>query len=152
MDREKLEKFFLKTGTSHKYIITEGMKMKRIIKKAINIQGHWLKARLVRTGGAYAVEVCIDLDGVPEKWGPILDSEHLTTREGASALFSLLENMPKIMGALGIPKKGNVQSLVTQRGLHNSNSTLAEVRVWNMGTNRSAHAYIDTNEGFCIDL
>ena len=119
------------------------------------VKGHLaMKARLVEIGFApkYAVETCIALDGVPEKWGPILDSEHLKTRESCSALFSLLENMPKIMNALGIPEKGNAVALVTQRGLHNSNSTLAEVRVWTMGTNRSAHAYIDANEGLCIDL
>jgi hypothetical protein len=128
--------------------------MKRIIKGPINVKGHWLKARLVRTGDVYAVEVCVSLHvaDMSDEWDPILDSEHITTREGASALFNLLENMPKIMKALDVPEKGLVQSLVTHRGLHNSNSTLAEVRVWNIGTQQSAHAYIDTNEGLCIDL
>ena len=129
------------------------MKTQAIHKGPFKVAGLGLVGRVMKRGSQYIMEVRnADVPDIPHHWKPILENENSSTREVAEGLYVLLSSMPKVMEALEVPaSSGNVQALVTHRGLHNSNSTLAELRVWNLSTRKTAHVYIDSDEGLCID-
>jgi hypothetical protein len=129
------------------------MNTKAIHKGPLKVAGLGLIGRVVQRGEKYIMEVRNEnTPDHPFHWDALIEPEH-TTQEAAEGLYELLGSMPAIMKALELPEdSSNIQAMITHRGLHNSNSILAELRVWNLSTRKKAHAFIDINDGLCIEV